>query len=139
MVVTETWGGTISGYWAIGIEYSDTAPAMVVTMAMTIASRGRSTKMAESIRLAPRQDRGQRACPHRRAAPDALQSLDDDLVAGGETLFDYDAGAAFAASLDALDHGLAILDRKYIDTALISDQSGLRYHHLFLRSAAFKR
>ena len=49
LVVTETWGGTISGYCAIGMEYSANAPAIVVTIAMTMARRGRSTKIDESM------------------------------------------------------------------------------------------
>jgi hypothetical protein len=44
--VTETCGGTMSGYCASGIVQSVSMPAIVVTMAMTMASRGRSTKMA---------------------------------------------------------------------------------------------
>src|SRR3954453_13419748 len=41
----------MSGYCAIGITRRETSPAIVVTSAMTIASRGRSTKMAENIDL----------------------------------------------------------------------------------------
>src|SRR5690348_7265664 len=48
-VVTDTCGGTISGYCATGITTSDSSPAMVVTMAMTVASRGRSMKIAENM------------------------------------------------------------------------------------------
>src|SRR5216683_4333875 len=138
MVVTETWGGTISGYCAIGIENSATAPAMVVTIAMTIASRGRSTNMAESIGLAPCQSCRQRVCPYRHAGPDALQSLHDDLLAPGEALINHDAGPTFAARLDALDRGLAVLDCKNIDAALIGDQGRLGHHHPFLGLAALK-
>src|SRR5258707_7322088 len=47
--VTDTCGGTISGYCAIGIDTSASAPAIVVTIAMTIASRGRSTKTDDNI------------------------------------------------------------------------------------------
>src|SRR3984893_185433 len=138
MVVTETWGGTISGYCAIGIENSATAPAMVVTMAMTIASRGRSTNMAESIGLAPCQSCRQRVRPYRHAGPDALQSLHDDLLAPGEALIDDDAGPTFTARLDALDRGLSVLDRKNVDAALIGDQGRLGHHHFFFWCAAFK-
>src|SRR5271156_1344179 len=49
MVVTETCGGTISGYCATGIARKANAPAIVVTMAMTIARRGRSTKIADNM------------------------------------------------------------------------------------------
>jgi len=40
----------MSGNCAIGIVVIAMTPAMVMTIAMTIASRGRSMKMAESIR-----------------------------------------------------------------------------------------
>ena len=49
VVVTDTWGGTISGYCAIGITSRDSNPAIVVTMAMTVARRGRSINMAENM------------------------------------------------------------------------------------------
>ena len=49
MVVTDTWGGTMSGYCATGIARNANAPAIVVTTAMTIARRGRSTKIADNI------------------------------------------------------------------------------------------
>src|ERR1700732_3900420 len=111
---------------------------MVVTMAMTIASRGRSTKIAESIGLPPGQRGGERARPHRDAGPDALQSLNDDLLATGEALVNHDAGTIFAPGLDPLDHGLAVLDGKHIDAALIGNQGRLGYYNLFLRRAAFE-
>lgn len=39
----------MSGYCATGMATNEIAPAMVVTIAMTIASRGRSTKIADSM------------------------------------------------------------------------------------------
>ena len=53
-VVTETCGGTMSGSWETGMRSIASAPASAVTIAMTIAKRGRSTKMAENTRLQPR-------------------------------------------------------------------------------------
>src|SRR4029450_12081661 len=44
-----TWmvGGTISGYWATGRPYRNTAPMMMVMRAMTLAKIGRSMKNLE--------------------------------------------------------------------------------------------
>jgi len=39
----------MSGYCASGITNSDRRPAIVVTSAMTMASRGLSTKIADNI------------------------------------------------------------------------------------------
>ena len=39
----------MSGYCAIGITNSDSSPAIVMTIAITVASRGRSMKMAENM------------------------------------------------------------------------------------------
>src|SRR5215831_13238006 len=93
LVVTETWGGTMSGYCAIGIEYSASAPAIVVTMAMTMASRGRSTKTEESIELTSDRLR-HRACAHRCSGTDSLQPVHDDLLAAGQPRVNHDIRAA---------------------------------------------
>ena len=42
LVVTSTWGGTISGSCATRIRVRARSPPSVMTIAMTIASRGRS-------------------------------------------------------------------------------------------------
>src|ERR1700704_1492646 len=83
IVVTWTCGGTMSGYCASGITNSDTKPAIVVIRAMTIASRGRSTKMAENIDLAPGQGWRRWVGFHLHTRPDRLQTFDDDLFAAG--------------------------------------------------------
>jgi hypothetical protein len=84
-------------------------------MAMTMASRGRSTKIA-----------------------DALQALDDDQLAARKPFLDDYAGAALASGLDALDRSLAVLDHEHIDALLIGDQRRLRYDDLFHGRAAFE-
>src|ERR1700730_18488736 len=43
----------MSGNWATGMRVSATAPTIVMTIAMTAASRGRSTKIAEIIGSPP--------------------------------------------------------------------------------------
>src|SRR3974390_1531472 len=78
-VDTETWGGTMSGYWATGNANSASTPAIVVTMAMTTASRGRSTKMADSTGSGPTESYGRRRCRHPHARTYALQPFDDNL------------------------------------------------------------
>src|SRR6476469_5225223 len=124
LVVTETWGGTISGYCAIGIEYSASAPAIVVTMAMTMASRGRSTKTEESIESTPQCLR-HRACSHRYSGTDPLQAVHDDLLAAGQARVNHDIRAALGAGLDALDGGLAVVDDEHIDAPLVGDERSL--------------
>src|SRR5258705_8341050 len=81
IVVTCTWGGTMSGYCASGITNSDSRPAIVVTRAMTMASRGLSTKIADSIDSTLFETRRYRVCLHGHSGPDRLQAFDDDLLA----------------------------------------------------------
>src|SRR5256886_7139103 len=137
LVVTETWGGTISGYWAIGIEYRANAPAIVVTMAMTMASRGRSTKTEESIESAP-QGLRDRTRSDRYSRTDPLQAFDDNLFASGQARIDDDVRSALGTGLDALNDGLAVLDDEHIDASLVGDQRRLGNHDLFLGSAALQ-
>src|SRR5262245_7302148 len=101
----------MSGYCATGITNSDRNPAIVVTRAMTIASRGRSTKTADSIGL-PLQIGLCRTGLHRHAGAQSLQALDDDLIAGVEALADDDVFAVGAAGLDPPDRDLAVIDHE---------------------------
>src|ERR1700722_1791078 len=93
---------------------------------MTMARRGRSTKMAESTESAPRQSRLDRTSTHGGAGAHRLQPFDDHLLAAVEAGVDRDAGAGLAAGLDALDDRLAVLDHEHIDAFLVGDQRGLR-------------
>src|SRR6476659_4949318 len=136
LVVTETWGGTISGYCAIGIEYSANAPAIVVTMAMTMASRGRSTKTEESIESTPQCLR-HRACSHRYSGTDPLQAVHDDLLAAGQARVNHDIRAALGAGLDALDVGLAV-DDEHIDAPLVGDERSLGDDDLLVGGATLE-
>src|SRR5690348_5140731 len=79
VVVTETCGGTMSGYCASGIATSAIAPAITVTMAMTMARRGRSTKIDDSIASAS-GCRSHRRSLHGGAGPERAQPLDDHLL-----------------------------------------------------------
>src|SRR5260370_5424488 len=86
----------MSGNWATGIAEMAMSPARGMTIAMTKARRGRSTKMAEIMRSASRARRGLAAltggvhCRALRGLPGALNDLarpyllhaaDDDLLA----------------------------------------------------------
>src|SRR5580692_2981856 len=111
----------MSGYCAIGIENSARKPAMVVTMAMTMASRGRSTKMAESIGSAP-VERRHRASLDRRTGAHPLQSFDNDQLVSGQAFLDDGIRSALTAGLDPLHNGFAILDHEDVDAFLVCDQ-----------------
>src|ERR1700687_2936863 len=111
---------------------------MVVTTAMTIASRGRSTKMAENIGSAPFEHR-HRTSFDRRSGAHPLQSFDDDLLVPGEAFLDNGIRSALTARLDPFHHRLAVLDHEDIDAFLIRDQGRLRNYHHLLRGAAFER
>src|SRR6516165_10241492 len=111
---------------------------MVVTIAMTMASRGRSTKIAESIALAlslPHRLR-HRACAHCRSWPYRLQPVHDHLIACRETRIDHDVCPAFAAGLHAPHSRLAVLNHEHIDAPLVGDQRSLRNDDLFIGLAA---
>src|SRR5262249_43392643 len=124
----------MSGYCASGMAYSASRPAIVVTIEMTMARRGRSTKMAESIASASADRRLDRVRPHRCARTHTRQPLDDDLLTAGEAGVHHDAGAGLAARLDAPDHRLAVLDHEHVDALLVGNQGGLRdYDFLFRR------
>src|SRR5262249_23882244 len=127
------------GYCAIGIEYSASAPAIVVTMAMTTASRGRSTKMADSIASSSLvEDRLKRGSVHWRAGAHGLESLHDDLLVALEPGLDGDTGAHVPQGLDPFHDCLAVLHDKQVDTLLVRNEGGLRHHDLLLDAAAFQ-
>src|SRR5215469_15095658 len=104
-------------------------------MAMTIASLGRSTKIAESMGLGPFYRRRHWRGLNRLARTDALDPFDDDLLAAFETVFDDSVRAALSARLHSSDRDLAVFDDEHIDALLIRNQRGLRDHDFFLRLA----
>src|SRR4051812_32477165 len=115
------------------------APAMVVTIAMTIESRGRSTKIDESIGLTPAERPAGRACPHSGSRSHPLQPVDDDLLTAGEAVLHDHVGPALAPDLDAPHGGLTVLDDEHVNTALVGDQCGLRHDDLLCRGSALKK
>src|SRR5215469_13406925 len=137
--VVETWtcGGTMSGYCASGMINNDKRPAIVVTRAMTIASRGRSTNIADSMALAAIQRRGDRLGLDRRSRSQALDALDDDEFATLETFGDDNVLAARATCLDPADGGFPVFGDENINSLLIADQRGLRNDDLLLRVGCF--
>src|SRR5215831_628640 len=138
IVVTWTCGGTMSGYCASGITNSAKRPAIVVTSAMTIASRGLSTKMAESIGSALLQAWRDRLGLDRHAGADRLQAFDDHLLAARQTLRNNDVFAVGAAGLEPPDRDLPAIDDKDIQALLISDERRLWNQHSFLGLTAFE-
>src|SRR6516225_2228834 len=86
VVVTCTWGGTISGYCASGMTNSDTSPAIVVIKAMTMANRGRSTKIADSIGSASVKCGRYRCRPYRHSGPQRFEALNDDKLVARQAL-----------------------------------------------------
>src|SRR5262245_401669 len=82
-------GGMIAGYWAIGSPVIATSPRTTVTMAITIATMGRSTKKRDIV-LELARARGGRGVAggvgrfglHRHARLHELEPRDDDPFAG---------------------------------------------------------
>src|SRR5215472_434439 len=106
-------------------------------MAITIASRGRSTKMSDSIALIPLVERWlQRGGAHRRTGVHSLEPLDDDVLAALESGSNDDASACFPCGLDPLYDSLAVLGHEDVDTLLVGDEGVLRHHDLLLNAAA---
>src|SRR4029077_12382709 len=110
---------------AIGIEIRANAPAIVVTMAITIASRGRSTNTDDNTGQLRSACRSHRARSHRRAGSNTLQALNDYQFASCQARIDDDASTAGASGLDAPCRCLAVFHHEYIDAGLIRYQSGL--------------
>src|SRR6516164_7168517 len=93
---------------------------------MTMASRGRSTKIDESIESALPEGLRQRGCPHRYPRTYPLQPFHDDRFATGQAGFNHHVRAGLAAGLDALDNRLPVLDDKHVDAFLVGDQPAER-------------
>src|ERR1700731_18283 len=108
----------MSGNWATGMRVSANRPAIVMIIAMTTASRGRSTKMAEIISLLSRRRRfcrrrlyrrrGSRAGRYRLPGTHALQPLADDKLALGEPVGHHGGGWGRLAELNAANLRLVL-------------------------------
>src|SRR6516164_10655580 len=132
VVVTCTCGGTISGYCASGMTNSDTSPAIVVIKAMTMANRGRSTKIADSIGSASAERGGYRCSAYRHSGPQRFEALDNDKLVAQQAFGDDYIFTAGPARLDTTDRHLPVFDNKHVHALLIGEQGSLGHHDLLL-------
>src|SRR5260221_7618025 len=133
----------MSGNWAAGIAEMAMIPGRVMTIAMTKARRGRSTKMAEIMRSASAAGRGLAGLPrggrwrvarglpgdlNDLARPHLLHTVDDDLIALLDAVLDDDVGALGRPGRDPplLDLVVGAHD-KHIVAGLINLQRRLRH------------
>src|SRR6516165_7804866 len=117
---------------------SDTSPAIVVIKAMTMANRGRSTKIADSIDLASVECGGYRCGPDRHSGFQRFETLDHDELVARQALGDDYVFAAGAARLDTPDRHLSIFDDEHVYALLIGEQGGLGQHDLLLGLAGLE-
>src|SRR5581483_937237 len=103
---------------------------------MTIARRGRSTKIAENIASAPvgRWRKGCRADCYARSY--SLESFDDDEFATRQSLLHHNACADCGTRLDPPYRGLPVVRDEDVDALLVGNQRGLRNDDLFFGGAA---
>src|SRR6478735_9129404 len=135
---TVTCGGTMSGNCATGIVSNASAPAMVMTNAITIARRGRSTKTAEIMGSCPPVwPRGPGR--YRLARTHPLQALDDHLVAQREPVDHRGYCGGRLPELDPALLGLVVrADREDIIALLVGQHGGARDRQHFDRLHAFQ-
>src|SRR4051794_4297168 len=96
----------MSGNWATGMRRIDSTPASVIRMAMTMASRGRSTKTAEitvllSRRFRRRRWRGRGTRRHLDAGAHALDAFQYHHLAVLQAVHDDGGCRRRLAELDA--------------------------------------
>src|SRR5579872_7022546 len=123
----------MSGYCAIGMTSSDSKPAIVVTIAMTVASLGRSMKIVENTLSTSGWWCRSGRSKHGRASPQRLHPLHDHLIPRLEPVIDNCIRTGLATGLYTPYRCLAIFHNKYIDALLIGNESRLRNQHLLLR------
>src|SRR4051794_2207248 len=117
----------MSGYCAIGITINDSSPAIVVTIAMTVASRGLSIKMAENMVSSPSERGRRRVCHHSHTGTQAFHPLHDHLLPAFQSIVDDRVRAGLAAKLHASDRRLAVDNEEDVDSLLIGNQRRLWY------------
>src|SRR5215472_9159080 len=99
----------MSGYCAVGSFVMATAAAIVIRIAMTIATIGRRTKKAPTCLLGAFRRCASRFLGHDgHPGPDALQALHDDSVAGVQTFLDDPQVSLDRPGLDDLDRRLVV-------------------------------
>src|SRR5262249_24917340 len=133
IAVTWTWGGTISGSCATGIRVSAKRPPRAMTIAITIARRGRSMKTEETMFSAPAHDGRDGRRGHRRVGSRLLDPIHDDLLSfrqavGNAGLF----RSHFAEAHAALAGNILIIHHIHIAALLVGEDRGARHgDHLF--------
>src|SRR5271166_2921605 len=140
IAVTSTWGGTISGSCATGIRVSAKRPPSAMTIAMTIARRGRSMKTDEIMASAPARDGGDGRGRHRRVRSRPLDSLYDDLLSLLQAV--DNAGlfrSQFAEAHTALAGDILIIDHIHVAALLIGEDRGARHCDHLLRLDGFQQ
>src|SRR5580700_557766 len=123
----------MSGYCATGIAPMARAPASVMTIETTNASRGRSMKISEIISSA----RSLQSCfLHDLARPHFLNAVDDHVFAFMQTRGDDHVGIAIAPGLHAALFDLVlIVDDQDVIAGLVGLQRCLRNNQLRLLRA----
>src|SRR5271154_3728573 len=122
----------MSGNCATGIDAMAMMPASVMTMEMTKARRGRSTKMAEILASTSRAGSHHRAL-HRLPGPHLLHAVDDHLLAGLEAGVDHDVGVLVGTGGEAPHlHLVVVGDDQRVVAGLIHLQRGLGDHQALL-------
>ena len=113
------------------MEKSESAPAMVVTIAITIASLGRSTKMEESTAQLLTSGMGEA----RTGVPGLIPCNPSTMTRSPALSPRLDDGvrADFRAGLHAANGGFSILGNEDIESLLVGDKRGLRNYELLLR------
>src|SRR6267154_1115550 len=126
VAVTCTCGGTMSGNCETGMRVSEIAPAIGMRMAMTIARRGRSTKIEENIKspssVRYRRNRwsGWRSRRDGLAWAHALQAFDNHAVTFVQSAYDGGESWRRLSELDVLPSRLVVgIDDKDIVALLI--------------------
>ena len=126
----------MSGNCATGIARRESSPAIAVTSAITIASRGRSTKIDENIALTTDRFFNWRGC-HRDSRPKTLHATDDDKFPARKAIGDNDRTSYHLPHFQTPDRRFPVLDDENVNTLLIRDQCGLWYDHTLLRFVTF--
>ena len=142
MAVTWTCGGTMSGNCATGMRVNAIRPAIVMTSAMTTASRGRSTKIAEITDYPPAAEGGGLAGPGETTSlgTDALHALGNDQLPFLEPARHDRRRGRRLAEMDAPDlRPILLIDDVDIVALLVGQHRGARDRQYRDRLHAFEQ
>src|SRR5579862_9416 len=113
------------------------APAMVVMTAITIASRGRSTNIADNMMLVSIHY-ARRRRPNRDTGAHNRQAIDNDQLTTRQALLDHYAAIDLVSWLHPFDGSLAVLRREHVDAFLVCNKCGLGDHNLLFWFSVFE-